>query len=233
LFLNSRFQKDIKKEGIFRIPARYNDILEYKDAFEDGQTDLSHCKDPFILAGLVCLFIRELPEPLLTYELYDRWTVDVFETDQAARDELLKSLLAQVPATNYNILRAIFIFLRRVHDLSIFNKMNAKNLGLIFGTTLLKPLQEGGPQEYARKILKQSQIVEFLIISCTYIFQVDEKEYLPLNPDRYNPNYDPNAPPTDDENSMLATTTTIPNRKYSAPPTLSSQDADSTFNVTV
>jgi len=197
-----QLERDIKKEGIFRIPARYNDIMEYKDAFEDGHTDLSHCKDPFILAGLVCLFIREVPEPLLTYELYDRWTVDVFaEITPAGREEVLKSLLSQLPVANYNILRAIFIFLRRVHDLSMFNKMNAKNLGLIFGTTLLKPLQEGGPQEYARKILKQSQIVEYLISSCTAVFNVDEKEYLPLNPDRYDEKYDPNAPTTNDDTS--------------------------------
>jgi len=35
--------------------------------------DLSRCGDAHVAAGLLKLYLRELPEPLLTFDLYDRF----------------------------------------------------------------------------------------------------------------------------------------------------------------
>ncbi len=49
-------------EGLFRIPGSQVQIEEFKEAFDSGQdVDLSKCKDPNTIAGLLKLFLREQP----------------------------------------------------------------------------------------------------------------------------------------------------------------------------
>lgn len=61
------------KEGIFRIPGN-DTVLQQLKAFYDGeQSDmtLENCDDVHAVAGLLKLYLRELPEPLLTHRFYD------------------------------------------------------------------------------------------------------------------------------------------------------------------
>lgn len=44
----------------------------FQSAFDAGQTDVS-AHDPHTIAGCLKMYLRELPEPLLTYELYSDW----------------------------------------------------------------------------------------------------------------------------------------------------------------
>lgn len=63
----------IDTEGIFRRSGTYSTIGTLKKQVNSGQSDEVDFKDidTHVLAGLLKSFLRDLSEPLLTYELYD------------------------------------------------------------------------------------------------------------------------------------------------------------------
>jgi len=65
-------QKGTLIEGIFRLSGSSVQIEELKTAFDRGEeVNLSVIDDPHAVAGLLKLYLRELPEPPFTYALYD------------------------------------------------------------------------------------------------------------------------------------------------------------------
>ena len=78
-------------EGIFRKSGSASQIEYFKDQFDQGfqllfitlcllylywtgvDVDLKSCPDPHTVAGLLKLYLRELPEPLLSFDLYDKF----------------------------------------------------------------------------------------------------------------------------------------------------------------
>ena len=63
----------LETEGLFRLSPSHLEVSTIKDMYDAGKDpDLAtKCTSPHTAAGLLKLFFRKLPEPLLTYELYD------------------------------------------------------------------------------------------------------------------------------------------------------------------
>lgn len=84
----------------------------------------------------------------------------------------IKDLLRQLPASNFNSLHFLIVHLKRVVDHAEENKMNSKNLGVIFGPSLIRPRPTTAPitisslAEYSN----QARLVEFLITHSQKIF---------------------------------------------------------------
>jgi hypothetical protein len=69
---------DMKTEGIFRLSGAASTVQSLKEAFDkgpvaSGRAALAECTDAHAIAGVVKLFLREMPEPLLSYALYESW----------------------------------------------------------------------------------------------------------------------------------------------------------------
>jgi hypothetical protein len=47
-------------------------LMILQSAFDAGQKDLTG-HDPHTIAGCLKMYLRELPEPILTYDLYKEW----------------------------------------------------------------------------------------------------------------------------------------------------------------
>jgi hypothetical protein len=103
------------------------------------------------VAGVLKLWLRELPEPLLTFALYDQFIAAQCKVyffimmtivgcpDHNLRVRYIKNLLKQLPAQNRELLKYLTAFLRRVQDHSAQNKMAIHNLATVFGPNLLVP----------------------------------------------------------------------------------------------
>src|SRR3989338_7816016 len=74
--------------GLYRISGSHSDVMELRErmgslpvvteALSQAGADATHN-----VASLVKMFLRELPNPLLTFELYDEWTADkAFSADK-------------------------------------------------------------------------------------------------------------------------------------------------------
>lgn len=61
----------IDTEGIFRRSGNISRINELKRKINEGNMIDMSIEDTHVVAGLLKTFLRDLSEPLLTYELYD------------------------------------------------------------------------------------------------------------------------------------------------------------------
>lgn len=74
---------DLEREGLFRVPGSLSKVKKLKATFdarlwEDPSLALSPAltslvQDVDVTAGCLKCYLRTLPQPLLTYALYDEW----------------------------------------------------------------------------------------------------------------------------------------------------------------
>lgn len=62
-------------EGLFRLSATTDQIKDLRDAIDNGKLDFSDCNDQQILTTTFKILIKEIPEPVGTYNLYDTFAV--------------------------------------------------------------------------------------------------------------------------------------------------------------
>ncbi|KAG5879161.1 hypothetical protein JTB14_029963 [Gonioctena quinquepunctata] len=125
----------LETEGLFRRSANGNKVKTLKEIVNTGQKVTFD--DPHEAAVLLKKFLRELKEPLLTYELYD----EIVQFQSWNKDEQLRLVsilvMEKLPEDNYKVLKYIISFLSRVMERSDLNKMNAQNLAVVFGPNLV------------------------------------------------------------------------------------------------
>jgi len=132
-FLN----QNAETEGVLRISGSSTTIVEIKDSLEKGQeVDFSKLETPVhVAAGVLKLYLRELPEPLLTFPLYDLFLQTVDDLDNVPK---LNALIKKLPAINQLVLKHLMQFLNKVNQNSDVNKMPATNIATTIGPNLLR-----------------------------------------------------------------------------------------------
>ncbi|XP_063986175.1 rho GTPase-activating protein 1 isoform X2 [Diachasmimorpha longicaudata] len=125
----------LETEGIFRRSANVAVVKELQNQCNHG-LPVNFRGDPHIAAVLLKTFLRELDEPLMTYELYD----EITQFQSLSKDERPRKVkilvLEKLPEDNYQLLKYIVQFLSRVMDRSDLNKMTSSNLAVVFGPNL-------------------------------------------------------------------------------------------------
>ena len=90
------------------------------------------------ITSVLKLYFRELPEPLLTFELYKEWIATVDSGDSASHVPAMRALVARLPAPNRATLVYLLAHLRRVADHAEANKMSEGNLAIVFAPGLVR-----------------------------------------------------------------------------------------------
>ncbi|EGG23324.1 RhoGAP domain-containing protein [Cavenderia fasciculata] len=127
-------------EGIFRLSGANSQIKSLKNCFDAGEeVDLNDCEDVHTVAGLLKLYLRELPEPLFPFETYSSF-IEISKGDVPKQQKIdsVKLLVSLLPAPNRALFRHLFRFLEKVYANAGVNKMNAVNLSIVFAPNLLK-----------------------------------------------------------------------------------------------
>jgi len=131
--------------------------------------DLSKCPDPHAVSGLLKLYLRELPEPLLTYELYDSFLGCNGCTQDDEKIKQLHTLWTKLPMHSQSVLALLLPFLKRVINHSDTNLMTVSNIATVFAPTLLKPRSDD-----AALLVQQNSsacaVVEFILTHQDSIF---------------------------------------------------------------
>eukprot|EP01114_Cavostelium_apophysatum_P021600 TRINITY_DN7585_c0_g1_i1.p1 TRINITY_DN7585_c0_g1~~TRINITY_DN7585_c0_g1_i1.p1 ORF type:complete len:459 (-),score=137.02 TRINITY_DN7585_c0_g1_i1:36-1412(-) len=129
----------METEGIFRISPRHAELLALCKLLDKGiDVDLHQYKDPHLIAGLMKKWFRELPDPLLTFELYTCFIAIWEIKDEAVRTSKLRAILGMLPDCNRGLVQYMLDYLARVSRHAQNNKMNTSNLATIFGPIFLR-----------------------------------------------------------------------------------------------
>ncbi|XP_064170688.1 SH3 domain-binding protein 1-like [Anguilla rostrata] len=137
-------QKGMKEEGLFRLAAAASVVKQLKCSLDSGNVDHSEFNsDPHAVAGALKSYLRELPEPLMTFELYNDWFKAAGEKEVADKLEQLKGALSKLPTENYSNLRYLVQFLARLSEYQAVNRMSPSNIAIVLGPNLLWPRTEG------------------------------------------------------------------------------------------
>jgi len=159
----------VQLPGLFRVSGSQNDVLAYKAAFDRGEdVDLSNCSDPHVVANILKLYLRELPNPLLTAEMYPKF-IEAFSASQDTAVERLRVLINNLPNTHKTTLQYLIQFLTVVASQSAVNMMTPLNLGTVFGPTILRPGKEESMAD-AGKMEMANAITEKIIQNFEVIF---------------------------------------------------------------
>ncbi|XP_070132467.1 rho GTPase-activating protein gacU isoform X4 [Drosophila bipectinata] len=167
--------KGLSVVGIYRIPgnkaaiSELSELVNTKDfQFESCATDV-RWEDVNVVSSLLKLFIRSLPDALMPASYY----INFIEADKKTgleRIVLLKEIVESLPRHPYDTMKHLIRHLCRVSDNCEVNRMEPKNLAIIFGPSIIRTPND--TLETAVKDMKhQCRIVELLVTQYDYFFE--------------------------------------------------------------
>ncbi|XP_029018791.1 rho GTPase-activating protein 8-like isoform X2 [Betta splendens] len=131
--------KGLWTEGIFRRSARVQLIKDVQKLYNLGKpVNFDEYDDVHVPAVILKTFLRELPEPLLTFRVYSH-VQQLLDVESSLRVSRCKQIVESLPEHNFIVTKYLLCFLHMVSQESIVNKMSPSNLACVFGVNLVWP----------------------------------------------------------------------------------------------
>ncbi|KAM8888951.1 rho GTPase-activating protein 44-like [Synchiropus picturatus] len=162
----------MQEEGLFRIAPSASKLKKLKASLDCGVLDVQeYSADPHAIAGALKSYLRELPEPLMTFELYNDWIQASNIPDQDKRLQALQSACEKLPAVNSNNFKYLIKFLSKLTEHQDVNKMTPGNIAIVLGPNLLWMHDEGNITEMMTTVsLQIVGIIEPIIQHADWFF---------------------------------------------------------------
>ncbi|XP_070075130.1 serine-rich adhesin for platelets isoform X4 [Drosophila takahashii] len=161
--------------GIYRIPGNKAAISELSELVNTKDFQFESCasddrwEDVNVVSSLLKLFIRSLPDALMPASYY----INFIEADKKfglERIVLLREIVESLPRHPYETMKHLIRHLCRVSGNCEVNRMEPKNLAIIFGPSIIRTPND--TLETAVKDMKhQCRIVELLVTQYDYFFE--------------------------------------------------------------
>uniref|UniRef100_A0A6B2KYK8 Rho-GAP domain-containing protein n=1 Tax=Arcella intermedia TaxID=1963864 RepID=A0A6B2KYK8_9EUKA len=120
-------------EGIIRIPGNKPQIMDLKAHLDSGR-ELAGEYDPYDLAGVLKLYLAELPDSLVPQSIYLKLTD--FDYDDPQVFNSIAPILKEMPADNMGVLSKICQFFYELCQNTQITKMAPENIGISIGPTV-------------------------------------------------------------------------------------------------
>ncbi|KAJ4431125.1 hypothetical protein ANN_19720 [Periplaneta americana] len=165
--------------GIYRVPGNTAAVSSLTEGINKG-FDSINLQDPRwndvnVISSLLKLFFRRLPDALLTSELYPAFIEADKIEDSGKRILTIKKLLHELPDHHFETLKFLLLHLKKVVEHSASNKMEARNLAIVFGPTLVRTADDN-MVTMVTDMSHQCRIVESLISHVDWFFSDDESD---------------------------------------------------------
>ncbi|NXY25098.1 RHG17 protein, partial [Atrichornis clamosus] len=166
----------MREEGLFRIAAGASKLKKLKAALDCSTSQLDEFySDPHAVAGALKSYLRELPEPLMTYSLYEEWTQAANIQDQDKKLQELWRICNRLPEHYRVNFRYLIKFLAKLAQNSDVNKMTPSNVAIVLGPNLLWAKNEGSLAEMAAATsVHVVAVIEPIIQHADWFFPGDE-----------------------------------------------------------
>ncbi|XP_014455872.2 protein FAM13A isoform X5 [Alligator mississippiensis] len=165
-------QHGLTQEGLFRVNGNVKTVEQLRLKYERGEdVELAKDGDVCSAASLLKLFLRELPEGVITSALHPR-LIQLYQDarSDAQKDNNLKELLKELPDAHYCLLKYLCCFLTQVAEHHVENKMNFCNLATVFGPScfhVLSGLEGMKEQEICNTIMAT------MLENCHTLFELE------------------------------------------------------------
>ncbi|NP_001395155.1 rho GTPase-activating protein 44 isoform 5 [Mus musculus] len=162
----------MQEEGLFRVAPSASKLKKLKAALDCCVVDVQeYSADPHAIAGALKSYLRELPEPLMTFELYDEWIQASNIQEQDKRLQALWNACEKLPKANHNNIKYLIKFLSKLSEYQDVNKMTPSNMAIVLGPNLLWPQSEGNITEMMTTVsLQIVGIIEPIIQHADWFF---------------------------------------------------------------
>ncbi|XP_067100547.1 rho GTPase-activating protein 44-like isoform X8 [Osmerus mordax] len=162
----------MQEEGLFRVAPSASKLKKLKASLDCGVMDVpEYSADPHAIAGALKSYLRELPEPLMTFELYEEWIQASNIPDQDKRLQALLTACEQLPMANSNNFKYLIKFLAKLNEYQDANKMTPGNIAIVLGPNLLWTHDEGNITEMMTTVsLQIVGIIEPIIQHADWFF---------------------------------------------------------------
>uniref|UniRef100_A0A8P4KEU5 Rho GTPase activating protein 23a n=1 Tax=Dicentrarchus labrax TaxID=13489 RepID=A0A8P4KEU5_DICLA len=177
--------------GIYRVPGNNAMVSMLQDQLNKG-VDINPAEEKWqdlnVVSSLLKSFFRKLPEPLFTNDKYNDF-IDANRMENASeRLKTMKKLIRDLPDHYYHTLKFLVGHLKTVADSSDKNKMEPRNLALVFGPTLVRT-SEDNMKDMVTHMPDRYKIVETLIQHGLWFFadEQDKDEKTPVDTEDVQP----------------------------------------------
>uniref|UniRef100_A0AAY4AYB9 Rho GTPase activating protein 33 n=1 Tax=Denticeps clupeoides TaxID=299321 RepID=A0AAY4AYB9_9TELE len=165
-------------DGIYRHSGVSSNIQKLRHEFDsENVPDLTkdvYMQDIHCVGSLCKLYFRELPNPLLTYQLYDKFADCMGEMTEDERMVKVHDVIQQLPPPHYRTLEYLIRHLSHLATQSEETNMHVKNLAIVWAPNLLrsKEIEVVGfsGTDAFREVRIQSVVVEFLLTNVDVLF---------------------------------------------------------------
>ncbi|XP_004388160.1 rho GTPase-activating protein 33 isoform X1 [Trichechus manatus latirostris] len=165
-------------DGIYRLSGVSSNIQRLRHEFDSERIpELSgpaFLQDIHSVSSLCKLYFRELPNPLLTYQLYGKFSEAMSVPGEEERMVRVHDVIQQLPPPHYRTLEYLLRHLARMARHSADTSMHARNLAIVWAPNLLRSMELesvglGGAAAF-REVRVQSVVVEFLLTHVDVLF---------------------------------------------------------------
>ncbi|XP_023932057.1 rho GTPase-activating protein 21 isoform X1 [Lingula anatina] len=169
--------------GIYRVPGNTAAVATLQEELNKGSPNPDNEKwlDVNVVGSLLKSFFRKLPESLVTDELYQAF-IDANRLENPEKRMLiLKKLLHDLPEHHFETFNYLAQHLKKVASYGHVNKMDARNLAIVFGPTLVRTTDES-MYSLVTDMSDQCRIVETIIQHNQWMFSDwEEDTHVPLD----------------------------------------------------
>ncbi|XP_033824328.1 rho GTPase-activating protein 10 [Periophthalmus magnuspinnatus] len=145
--INAIEKRGINDQGLYRVvgvSSKVQKLLSLMIDEKSNDVDLAASEDWDVktITSALKLYLRSLPEPLMTYGLYKEFINPAKGGSPESRIQAVHCLVHKLPEKNRLVLGLLMKHLANVAAHSKQNLMTVANLGVVFGPTLMRPQEE-------------------------------------------------------------------------------------------
>ncbi|XP_018423769.1 PREDICTED: rho GTPase-activating protein 23-like [Nanorana parkeri] len=172
-------EKGLEYLGIYRVPGNNAVVISLQEQLNKGLCEANiqdqRWQDLNVVSSLLKSFFRKLPEPLFTDDKYNEFIEANRLENSSERMKRLRKLIQELPVYYYETLRFLVRHLKTVADHSEKNKMEPRNLALVFGPTLVRT-SEDNMTDMVTHMPDRYKIVEALIQHSDWFFSEEHEK---------------------------------------------------------
>nr|KAJ3422046.1 hypothetical protein HK105_001399 [Polyrhizophydium stewartii] len=155
--------KDLSTEGIFRKNGNIRRLKEVCERINKDPKDIDLSDDnPIQIAALMKKFLRDMPDPLLTFKLRDLFAASQKLENEADRLLTVRLICCLLPKPNIELLSVLARFFREVASYSEGengNKMHIENIATVIAPNVLYS-KNGNPEDSVYAVRAFRMILE-------------------------------------------------------------------------